>query len=136
MFVRRTPVKNQSPLALFDWETCCIHVPQRDVAWFLILALEATKSPAESLATWGVYTEYYRQELLRLTESYQLKQHYSFKDRILFDRILDFQIFEVFCNRLCLLQLYPPNLMNWPHKEGMRKFTHYIEAVAPRLKFV
>ena len=111
-------------------------MPQRDVAWFLILALEPSKSPAESLATWRVYTEYYRQELLRLKESYELEPHNSFKDRILFDRVLDFQILEVFCNRLCNWMLFPSYVMNWPHGEGMRKFTHYIEAVAPRLKFV
>ena len=136
MFVRKTPRRNHSPLALYDWESCCIHVPQRDVAWFLILALEPSKSPAESLATWRVYTDYYRQELLRLTELYGLEQHNSFKDTILFDRVLDFQVFEVFCNRICNWILFPPNVMNWPHREGMRKFTHYIEAVAPILRFV
>ena len=37
--LRRCPKPEQSPLCLYDWELCSIHVPQRDLADFLIYAL-------------------------------------------------------------------------------------------------
>ena len=54
--LRRCPTPEQSPLCLYDWELCSIHVQQRDLADFLMTALAKPQEIATAAKPPGVAT--------------------------------------------------------------------------------
>ena len=59
--LRRDPKSSQKQLCMYDWELAIIHVPQHDLAEFLIFVLPETSSAADI----NNFIEYYRLELLK-----------------------------------------------------------------------
>ena len=98
-------MKGKSDLILYDWETCAIHVPQTDVAFFMNFAVIAQSSPSEHLKLWTLDAEHYRHELIKALQARggQEKIINIFKDKKRFYRILCFQVYERFFTRLALL---------------------------------
>ena len=59
--LRRDPKSSKKHLCMYDWELAYIHVPQLDLAEFLIFVLPETSSSADI----NNFVEYYRLELLK-----------------------------------------------------------------------
>ena len=57
--LRRCPGEHQRRLCLYDWELACTHVPQWDVAVFLLYTLPEGSTPHEM----NSHAEFYRQSL-------------------------------------------------------------------------
>ena len=105
MWLRKNPVEGKSDLVLYDWETCAINVPQCDLVWFMNFAVVAQSSPSEHLKLWTSNTEHYRHELIKALKARggQEKIIKIFEDKQRFNRILCFQVYERFYNRLNIL---------------------------------
>ena len=124
---------------LYDWETTCIHVPQRDVAVFLGCNLQPAGSPELLLRAWSEYTDHYRKQLLAALSKSSADDavRRSFEDTERFNYILDLQVFEFYCNRACNCPFLPPILLeSFPFLNLLETSLQYIEAVGPRLPFM
>ena len=91
-------IRGQYRACAYDWELSCIHVPQRDLAEFLLFALPANTS----FRKWEEYIEFYRNELIN---SIQLKQGESkiaavIKDKDRFIKMVDFAVMEYLLIRI------------------------------------
>ena len=115
---------------------CCIHVPQRDLAFFLSFTLPLAKTPAEMLAMFTNYAEYYHKELVKNLLDNQHPFAAIFKDKERFYRILDYMVFECVANRAFNAMAFAPALCQWPFTELIEKMLLYMEAVAERNGFV
>ena len=98
-------MEGKSDLILYDWETCAIHVPQTDIVPFMNLAVLPQSSPSEHLKLWTLNTEHYRHELIKALKARGGQEKFIniFEDKKRFYRILCFQVYERFYNRLTLL---------------------------------
>ena len=130
MFLRRNPSKEQSALALFDWETCCIHVPQRDVAVFLLYTLSTGKTPQETMQAWSECTEHYRMELISAISGRSEKLHQVFKDKELFTSIMAYMALETYVTRAALPSFFPIAMRNFDCEEGLLNILSYVEAIS------
>ena len=110
LWLRKNMIEDKSELILFDWECCCIHVPQRDVAFFLMTVVDPKPSPAENLHQWRRYTDYYHQHLLAaIHENNDQEIVDNIKDKNKFDRMIYFQLIEALLNRTFLFAVVPKN---------------------------
>ena len=108
LWLRKNPQEGKSDLILFDWESCCIHVPQRDVALFLMSVVYPKPYRAENLQQWRTYTDFYHRHLLT---AFQGNNDHGLvddiKDKNKFDRMIYFQLIEAVLNRLMLFAVVP-----------------------------
>ena len=117
LWLRKDPLEGKSELILFDWECCCIHVPQRDVAVFLTSVVYPKPSHAENLQQWRTYTDYYHQHLLTaIQENNDHRLVNDMKDKNKFNRMIYFQLIEALLNRSMLFAVVPkhatPDMIN------------------------
>ena len=61
--------------------------------------------------------EYYRKELVSALYEQNREQAKIFEDRERFDRILSYEMFELFCCRACTIALLPPDLAHFSNND-------------------
>ena len=135
MWLRRTSKGGCSELILCDWETCCIHVPQRDLIQFLRYSIYPAETAAENLQLWVEHIEYYRKQLIAAIcwENKELLP--NMYDEDMFYRILDYQVLEVYCSRVLLGAMLPQRFQKlFTYAEGARNILLYIQAMSKRFK--
>ena len=129
-WVRKTPLEDQSDIVLVDWEMCCVHVPQRDPANFLLFTLPLVKTPADMLNMFTEYAEFYRNELVKNLLTNQHPSASIFTDKQRFHRIFKYMVFECVVNRGFNCICFPPAVQLGPITEFTEKLFLYLEAVA------
>ena len=107
MWLRKRPLEGKSDLILYDWELCCIHVPQRDVVTFLMVTTLPQSSPSEQLNYWKKFTDFYHEQLLASIQGREEHLIERIKDNKNFDRIMYLQVIEALLNRACLMAVVP-----------------------------
>ena len=107
MWLRKRPLEGKSDLILYDWELCCIHVPQRDVVTFLMVTTLPHSSPSEQLNYWKKFTDFYHEQLLASIQGREEHLIERIKDKKNFDRIMYLQVIEALLNRACLMAVVP-----------------------------
>ena len=96
--LRRDPKSSQKQLCMYDWELAIIHVPQRDLAEFLIFVLPETSSAADI----NNFVEYYRLELLKQLKTLGRSQSIidMVDDRNNFECVFIYEVIEFLALRL------------------------------------
>ena len=112
MWLRKSPVEGKSDLILYDWELCCINVPQADVLYFLVTVLPPHASPAEQLAVLTTHMEYYREQLLDALTGRDAKLIETMKNRELFDRIIYLSLVQRLLGRAFITGAFPEPLQS------------------------
>ena len=125
LWVRKNASKGQSKLILYDWELSCLHVPQFDLAVFLLCTIPAMDYSTELYHIWTEHAEFYRHHLITsLHDHKELAEVFS--DRQSFHRILGFVIFEAFCNRVSIWCILPPALRFYNSESELRKILSFL----------
>ena len=124
--LRKAPRYGKSVLCLYDWEICCLHAPQRDVAMFLSLGLEPEKDPEATVALWMEYIEFYRMQVISALYGKNEELIKKFRDKELFQRIFAYLLLEVFLNRVCIITYFPNEHKRTPMEAWMASNLAYI----------
>ena len=96
--LRRDPKSSKKHLCMYDWELAYIHVPQLDLAEFLIFVLPETSSSADI----NNFVEYYRLELLKHLKTLGCSQNIIdiIDDRYNFQCVFIYEVIEFLALRL------------------------------------
>ena len=102
--LRRSPKAHQRSLCLYDWEFANIHIPQADVAHFLMFVI-GEKDAFNAIST---YAEFYRKCLLTQLQlngcNKETMQMVS--DVACFQKVFDFSMMEVLAFRVTMYQSF------------------------------
>ena len=96
--LRGDPNPDKSHLCVYDWEMAYIHVPQHDIAEFLMFTLPESTTEEELLE----YVEYYRQKLAMKLRDFGNKQSViaTIENRDDFENVFVYQVVEFLAVRL------------------------------------
>ena len=131
--IRKNPQDGKSALCLYDWEVCCLHAPQRDVAMFLSLGLKPEADAEATVALWLEYIEHYRKQIISALYGKNEELINKFRDKRLFMRIFDYLLLEVFVNRICPITYLPNEDKRIPMEAWMTSNLAYISAAGKTL---
>ena len=82
---------------------------------------------------WSEHAEYYRKELVSALYKLNGKQAEIFEDKESFDRILSYEMFEIFCCRSCFIPLLPPELNDFSSNDRTNAYMFLMEKFAKGL---
>ena len=90
--LRKDPNPDKSHLCVYDWELAYIHVPQHDIAEFLMFTLSESTTKEEILE----YVEYYRQKLVMEVRAFGNTKSVieTIENRDEFEKIFVYQVVE------------------------------------------
>ena len=128
--LRRHAIEGKSDLILYDWELCCINVPQRDLVFFLICVIPPQSTLERHIQVFKAHTAYYQKHLVEALQGRDKFLINKIKDRDMFDRIVYLQMFELLLNRSCLLGALPRQHVAAPYLLMVENVLSYIEAQA------
>ena len=122
-------------LCLIDWELSCIHVPQRDLAMYLINAiLPARRVSVKNMASISKYVDCYVSQLTRSRENENREIPIMISDRTKFNELLHYCMLQIIVER-CLVLFLLPTRPDWWF-DVLESSLTYIESVAPSLNLL
>ena len=127
LWLRRQAEEGKSHLILFDWELCCIDVPQGDLV-FALLDVSPQSSAEGHLRVYKTYTAYYHQQLLEALKGRDQSLINRIKDWETFDRIVYLQMFEILLNRMSVVGALPEEHRQRKFEATIENAFRYIEA--------
>ena len=106
--LRRSPVRHQRSLCLYDWEFACIHVPQADVVHFLAFVL----CEEDVFRTVSMYAELYHRLLLMELQLSGCKEEtlQMVNDMESFQKVFDYSMMEFMAYRVMMYQSFSHSL--------------------------
>ena len=110
LWLRKDPADGKSDLILYDWELCCINVPQTGLPEFMAITLKPQSTPSEQLREWMRYVHYYQDQVLNCIIGREEGLVEKIRNRALFERMFYLQVMQVLVNRLYLVAAVPEPL--------------------------
>ena len=128
LWLRGQAEEGKSRLILFDWELCCIDVPQGDLVFALLDVSPQSSAAEDHLTVYKTYTAYYHQQLLEALKGRDQSLINRIKDRETFERIVYLQMFEILLNRMSVVGALPKEHRHRKYEEIIESAFLYIEA--------
>ena len=110
LWLRKDPEEGKSDLILYDWELCCINVPQTGLAEFMAMTLKPQNTPSEQLREWVRYVHYYQHQVLNCIKGREQRLVEKIQNRDLFERMFYLQAMQELGNRLYMVAAVPQPL--------------------------
>ena len=137
LFLRKKRAPNDDFLCLYDWEFSSIHVPQRDLGFFLCTAVTISTDPFEEVQTRiKDYCNYYHEKLCENLRGKNKPIPGIYLDRKKCFELLHFCLLGLFLERAMILSYLPEKIIPKALFLGTEGILRYMESVTDQLSFM